>query len=74
MHDSDAPTVGEIVEEVIGLVTGLGIMLLPAMILAIPGIVLLLPLALLALPFAAAGAVIAPVYLLVTRIRRPRPA
>ena len=70
MHDRDEPTVGEIVEEVTGLVTGLGVMLLPALIFAIPGLVLLLPLVLLALPLVVVGALLAPIYLVATRGRR----
>jgi hypothetical protein len=70
MHDSDTPTVGEIAEEVLGIVTGVGLILLPALPLAIPALVLLLPLALLALPLVLLGAVIAPVYFLATRRRR----
>jgi hypothetical protein len=46
----DMPTAGEMLGEILDLVTGLGVMLLPALLLAIPGLILLLPLALLALP------------------------
>ena len=46
----DTPTAGEMLGEIFDLVTGLGVMLLPALLLAIPGLILLLPLALLALP------------------------
>ena len=73
MRDTETPSTGEMVEEVMGIVTGLGVMLLPALILAIPGLVLLLPLVLLALPAVLAGAIIAPVYLVATRARRRRP-
>ena len=48
----ELPTTGEMLSEVLDLMTGLGVMLLPALILAIPGLILLLPLALLALPLA----------------------
>jgi hypothetical protein len=48
--DSDTPTPLEMVEEVLELVTGLGLILLPLFILAVPGAVLLLPLAVLVIP------------------------
>jgi hypothetical protein len=72
MYANDEPTVGEIIEEVTGIVTGLGVMLLPVMIFAIPGLVLLLPLVLLALPLVLVAALLAPVYLVATRGRRAR--
>jgi hypothetical protein len=46
------PTVGEMLSELFDLMNGLGVMLMPALILAVPCLVLLLPLALLALPVA----------------------
>ena len=48
----ELPTTGEMLGEILDLVTGLGVMLLPALILAVPGLILLLPLALLAIPLA----------------------
>jgi Flp pilus assembly protein TadB len=66
-------------EEVIDLTTGLGVMLLPLLVLAVPSVVLfvLLPaLVLLALaaPFLVIGALIAAPYLLVRWLRRRRAA
>jgi hypothetical protein len=49
---SDGPTFGEMAEEIMNLVTGLGVMLLPALLLAIPALILLLPLALPLIPLA----------------------
>jgi hypothetical protein len=70
---AEGPTAGEMVEEVVNIVTGLGIALLPGLVFAVPGFVLLLPLLLLALPFALAAALLAASYLLVRSIRgRPR--
>jgi hypothetical protein len=66
-------TFGEMLEEVIDLSTGLGVALLPLLVLAVPTLVLfvLLPALLLlalAAPLAAVGAVIAlPLYLLMRR-------
>jgi hypothetical protein len=63
------PTSGEMLEEVIGLGTGLGVALLPLLALSVPAIILfvLLP-AVLLLPLAAPLAVIAlPAYLLARR-------
>ena len=71
------PTLGEILEDTINLTVGLGIALLPLLLLAVPGIILfvVLPAILLlalALPLAALGAAIAvPPYLL-ARWRRSR--
>ncbi len=71
-------TIGEMLEEVIDLCTGLGVALLPLLVLAVPSIVLfvLLPAILLlalAAPFAVIGVVIAgPPYLLVRWRRRRR--
>ena len=73
------PTFGEMLEELIGLGTGLGVALMPVLVLAVPGIVLfvVLPAILLlalAAPLAAIGAVIAVApYLLARRLRRRRP-
>ena len=69
---ADGPTAGEMVEEVVNIVTGLGIALLPTLVFALPGLVLLLPLVLLALPFVIAAAVLAPPYLLVRSVRGRR--
>ena len=51
-RQDELPDTGDMVSEVLDLITGLGVMLLPALILAVPGLILLLPLALLALPLA----------------------
>ena len=48
----DNPTAGEMFNEVLDLLGGLGIVVLPLFPLALPAVVLLLPLALLALPLA----------------------
>jgi hypothetical protein len=48
----ETPTAGEMLEELLDLVTGLGIMTMPLLVLAIPCLILLLPLAVLALPLA----------------------
>jgi hypothetical protein len=71
----DTPTAGEMLEEILDLLTGLGILLLPLMILAIPGLILLLPLALPLIPLA----LLAAPFLLIRWVRRrwlsaPRPA
>jgi hypothetical protein len=74
-HDhADGPTIGEMLEEVVGIATGLGVMLLPMLVLAVPALVLLLPLALLALPLMIGGALLVPPYLLVRAVRRRPPA
>jgi hypothetical protein len=62
----DTPTAGEMLGEVFDLVTGLGVMLLPALILAVPGLILLLPLALLALPLV----ILAAPFVLIHYLRR----
>jgi hypothetical protein len=64
-HD-ETPTAGEMLEEILDLLAGLGVLLLPISLLAIPGLVLLLPLLLLAIPFALLAA---PVVLIIA-IRR----
>ncbi len=61
----ETPTTGEMVAEILDLLTGLGILLLPLSILAIPGLVLLLPLAVLAIPFA----ILAAPFLLIRVVR-----
>lgn len=69
-HDhADGPTLGEMIEEVVGIATGLGVMLLPLLVLAVPALVLLLPLALLALPLMIGGALLVPPYLLLRHVR-----
>jgi hypothetical protein len=65
----DKPTGGEMFEEVLELITGLGVMLLPVMLLAIPCLVLLLPLALLGIPFLLLAAILTPPFLLVRALR-----
>ena len=72
------PTFGEMLEEVIDLSVGLGVALLPLLVLSVPAIVLfvVLPAILLlalAAPLALIGAVIAvPPYLVARRLRRRR--
>src|SRR6476469_510359 len=68
-------TFGEMLEEVIDLSTGVGVALMPALLLAMPGIVLcvVLPAILLlalAAPLVVIGAVIAGPFLLARRLRR----
>jgi hypothetical protein len=62
----EGPTPGEMMGEVLDLVTGLGVMLMPVLLMAIPCLILLLPLALLAAPLALLAAPV----LLVSRLRR----
>jgi len=72
------PTFGEMLEELIDLSAGLGVALMPVLLLAVPGIILfvVLPAILLlalAAPLAVIGAVIAvPPYLLARWLRRRR--
>jgi hypothetical protein len=66
-------------EELMDLNVGIGVALMPALLLAMPGIILfvVLPAILLlavAAPFAVIGALIAGPYLLVRRLRRGRPS
>jgi fucose 4-O-acetylase-like acetyltransferase len=68
----ELPTTGEMLEESLDLLAGLGVLLLPISILAVPGLILLLPLALLALPFALLAAPFLLVHWLRGLIRRPR--
>jgi Flp pilus assembly protein TadB len=79
VHEStDRPTFREMLEEVADLSAGLGVMLMPALILAMPGIILfvVLPGILLlavAVPLVVvAAAIIGPPYLLVRAFRRRR--
>jgi hypothetical protein len=67
-HDEN-PTAGEMLEEILDLLAGLGVLLLPISLLAVPGLVLLLPLLLLAIPFALLAA---PIVLILAIRRRPR--
>jgi Flp pilus assembly protein TadB len=73
---ADRPSLVEILEELADLSAGLGILLLPLLILAAPGLILfvVLPgLLLLAVPAVAAAigaAIIAPPYLLLRAVRR----
>jgi hypothetical protein len=77
-RDDAHPTVGDMLEELMDLGAGVGVALLPALLLAVPGIILfvVLPgilLLALALPLAAIVAVIAaPPYLLARWLRRRR--
>jgi hypothetical protein len=64
----DNPTAGEMLGEVLDLLGGLGIVLLPLFPLALPALVLLLPLALLALPLA----ILAAPVLAIAALRRRR--
>ena len=66
----DTPTFGEMLEEILDLVTGAGVMLLPALLLAIPCLVLLLPLLLLPLPLI----ILAAPFLLIRFLWRRRPS
>jgi len=68
-HSSDGPTAGEMLEEVLDLVTGLGILLLPLTIMAIPCLILLLPLAVPLLPLALLAPPFAIARTLVRRVR-----
>jgi hypothetical protein len=67
-HD-ETPTVGEMLSELLDLLTGLGILLLPLIIFAIPGLILLIPLVVLAIP----PALLALPFLLYRALRRRRP-
>jgi hypothetical protein len=64
----ETPTAGEMLEEILDLIAGLGVMLLPASLLAIPALVLLLPLALPAIPLV----LLAAPFLLIRALRRRR--
>lgn len=77
-RDDARPTLGEMLEEVIDLSVGLGVALLPVLLLAVPGIILfvVLPgilLLALALPLGLIGALLAgPPYLVARWLRRRR--
>jgi membrane protein implicated in regulation of membrane protease activity len=67
----DTPTAGEMLSEILDLITGLGILLLPLIIFAVPALILLIPLALPLIPLA----ILAAPYLLyrwLRSLRRPR--
>jgi hypothetical protein len=67
MNDkNESPTLGEMLGETMDLVTGLGVMLMPVLILAIPCLILLLPLAVPLVPLALLAAPV----MLVSRLRR----
>jgi Flp pilus assembly protein TadB len=72
-----SPTFGEMFEQLMDLTAGIGVALLPALLLAVPGIILfvVLPAILLlalAAPLAIVGALIAAPFLLARRLRRRR--
>jgi hypothetical protein len=66
------PTLTDLLGEVVNLTVGLGLLLLPLLVISLPGVILLLilPLALLAVPVALLGALAVPPYLLVRALRR----
>jgi hypothetical protein len=64
----DSPSAGEMFSEVLDLLGGLGILMLPLFPLALPALVLLLPLALLAVPLALLAAPV----LAIAALRRRR--
>ena len=64
----DSPTAGEMLYEILDLLGGLGIVVLPLFPFALPALVLLLPLALLALPLA----ILAAPVLAIVALRRRR--
>jgi hypothetical protein len=64
----ESPTFGEMFEEILDLVAGLNILLLPMMILAVPGLILLLPLVLPVIPLA----LLAVPFLLIRAVTRRR--
>lgn len=66
MSSQDTPSAGDMFSEVMDLVTGLGVMLMPLLILAIPCFVLLLPLAIPMIPLALLAAPV----LLIRSVRR----
>jgi hypothetical protein len=69
-QDSESPTPGEMLAEVLDLAGGLGILILPLFPLALPALIFLLPLALLALPLA----ILAAPFVLIAFLRRHRAA
>ena len=71
-RQDELPTTGDMLSEILDLVTGLGVMLLPALILAVPGLILLVPLLLLALPLAILALPFVLVHYLRRFLRRPK--
>jgi membrane protein implicated in regulation of membrane protease activity len=71
-RQDELPDTGDMVSEVLDLITGLGVMLLPALILAVPGLILLVPLLLLALPLAILAAPLVLIHYIRRFMRRPR--
>jgi len=65
----ETPAAGEMFAEILDLLTGLGVLLLPLAILAVPGLILLLPVAVLAIPVA----ILAAPFLLIGAVRRRVP-
>jgi hypothetical protein len=71
----ETPTVGEMLSELLDLVTGFGVIVLPMIILAVPALILLLPLAVLALPLVVLAiplAILAAPVLAIRSLRRHR--
>jgi hypothetical protein len=66
MSSNDTPSAGDMFAEVLDLITGLGVMLMPLLIMAIPCFILLLPLAIPAIPLA----LLAAPFLVVRSLRR----
>lgn len=65
------PTVSEMFEEVLDVSAGLGVMLLPVLVLAMPGVLLLVvPMIVLLAPLALVGAVLAVPFLPFLLLRR----
>jgi hypothetical protein len=67
-RQDENPTTGEMVNELLDLLTGFGVLTLPLMIMAIPALILLVPIALLAIPLV----LLAPPFLLIRAARRLR--
>lgn len=71
---ADRPTLVEMLEEVLDLSAGLGIVLLPLFLTALPGAILVLPAVLLlaaaAVPVVIGAAILAPPYLIIRFFRR----
>ena len=73
-RDSESPTPGEMLAEVLDLAGGLCILILPLFPLAIPALIFLLPLALLALPLTILAAPFALIVFLRRQIERHKGA
>ena len=75
---SPQPSFAEMLGEVINLIAGLTVLLLPILLISVPGVLLLLVLpavlllAVAAVPALVVGAVLAPPFLLVRALRRKR--